>query len=302
MYPAGDRHDQASEVHMAELIREQLLRRTREELPHAVEVEVSRVEPREDGLVEVSADVWAETDSQKAILIGKGGRMVREVGTAARRELERELGREGLPRPQGPGPPALASRRRRCSTGSASTESRSLCEPTGRLASSVCEDAQRLEGRAGPKHPKLERTLEPSAAPNLFPARPRAGPRRTDRGARVGVAVRVDRRWQGRGPERLRRGLRRQARAEAGEDGAGDDPGDRRRQRQRRPDCSRSLPAYQGASGLGLRPPQPSFRGHVRVRGRRRRGGRRLLPRLQLRPRLRIRRPLRLQLGLRRPR
>jgi len=92
MYPAGDRHDQASEVHMAELIREQLLRRTREELPHAVEVQVSRVEPREDGLVEVSADVWAETDSQKAILIGKGGRMVRDVGTAARRELERELG------------------------------------------------------------------------------------------------------------------------------------------------------------------------------------------------------------------
>ncbi len=92
MYPSGEHHDQASEVHLAELIREQLLRRTREELPHAIEVEVSTPERREDGLVEIHADVWAETDSQKAILIGKGGRMVREVGTAARRELERELG------------------------------------------------------------------------------------------------------------------------------------------------------------------------------------------------------------------
>lgn len=92
MYPPGDRTDQASEIHLAELIREQILRRTREELPHAVEVEVSSFERREDGIAEVRADVWAETDSQKAILIGKGGRMVREVGTAARRELERELG------------------------------------------------------------------------------------------------------------------------------------------------------------------------------------------------------------------
>ncbi|MDQ3102554.1 MAG: GTPase Era [Actinomycetota bacterium] len=92
MYPAGDVSDQASEIHLAELIREQILRRTREELPHAIDVEVSSYERREDGLVEVAADVWAETDSQKAILIGKGGRMVREIGTAARREVERELG------------------------------------------------------------------------------------------------------------------------------------------------------------------------------------------------------------------
>ena len=47
---------------------------------------------REDGIIEVRADVWAESQSQKKILVGKGGRMVREVGTAARRELERELG------------------------------------------------------------------------------------------------------------------------------------------------------------------------------------------------------------------
>ena len=49
-------------------------------------------ELRDDGLFEIRAQVWAETESQKAILIGKGGRMIRDVGTAARRELERELG------------------------------------------------------------------------------------------------------------------------------------------------------------------------------------------------------------------
>ena len=92
LYPPEERTDQPSDIHLAELIREQVLRRTREELPHAVEVAVEEVSEREDGLIEVRAQIWAETDSQKSILIGKGGRMVREVGTAARKELERELG------------------------------------------------------------------------------------------------------------------------------------------------------------------------------------------------------------------
>jgi GTP-binding protein Era len=92
LYPPEDRSDQPSQVHLAELIREQVLRRTHEELPHAVEVAVEEVTEREDGLIEVRAQVWAETESQKAILIGKGGRMIRDIGTAARKELERELG------------------------------------------------------------------------------------------------------------------------------------------------------------------------------------------------------------------
>jgi GTP-binding protein Era len=91
LYPPEDRSDQASAVHLAELIREQVLRRTHEELPHAVEVTLMEVATRDDGLVEISAQVWAETDSQKSILIGKGGRMIREIGTAARKEIEREL-------------------------------------------------------------------------------------------------------------------------------------------------------------------------------------------------------------------
>ena len=92
LYPPEERSDQPSEVHLAELIREQVLRRTREELPHAVEVAVEDVTTRPDGLVEIRAQIWAESGSQKSILIGKGGRMVRDIGTAARKELERELG------------------------------------------------------------------------------------------------------------------------------------------------------------------------------------------------------------------
>lgn len=92
MYDAADHSDQPSDVHIAELIREQVLRRTREELPHAVEVDVREMERRDDGLVEIRADIWAESDSQKAILIGKRGQMVQAVGTAARKEIERDLG------------------------------------------------------------------------------------------------------------------------------------------------------------------------------------------------------------------
>ena len=92
LYPPEDRSDSASETHLAELIREQVLRRTRAEVPHAVEVMVESAELRDDGLFEVRAQVWVETESQKAILIGRGGRMIRDIGTAARGELERELG------------------------------------------------------------------------------------------------------------------------------------------------------------------------------------------------------------------
>ncbi len=93
LYPPQDRSDLAEHVHLAELVREQVLRRTREELPHAVEVEVSEIHEREDGLLRVHASVWAESESQGAILIGAGGRMVKAIGTAARREIEAATGR-----------------------------------------------------------------------------------------------------------------------------------------------------------------------------------------------------------------
>jgi GTPase len=92
LFPPEQRSDLPSEVLLAELIREQVLRRTRDELPHAVEVEVGEVAHREDGVVEVHAHIWAEAESQKGILIGSSGRKIKEIGTAARTELERELG------------------------------------------------------------------------------------------------------------------------------------------------------------------------------------------------------------------
>jgi GTP-binding protein Era len=92
LYPPEDRSDLSTEVRLAELIREQALRRTHQEIPHAVEVMIDGVEWREDGLVEVRAQLWVEAPSQKRILVGKGGSMVRQIGTAARKELERELG------------------------------------------------------------------------------------------------------------------------------------------------------------------------------------------------------------------
>jgi GTPase len=93
LYPPADTSDLSVEVRIAELVREQVLLRTREEVPHSVEVEVDELEEREDGLLVVRARVWAETESQKGILVGAGGRMVRAVGTGARKEIERMLGR-----------------------------------------------------------------------------------------------------------------------------------------------------------------------------------------------------------------
>jgi GTPase len=74
-------------------VREQVLLRTRDEVPHAVEVEIDELEEREDGLVLVVARVWAESESQKGILIGSRGKMVKAIGSAARPEIEALLGR-----------------------------------------------------------------------------------------------------------------------------------------------------------------------------------------------------------------
>ncbi|HET7573606.1 MAG TPA: GTPase Era, partial [Solirubrobacterales bacterium] len=92
MYPPEDRSDQSSELMLAELIREQVLNRTRQEIPHSVEVKVNELGPRDDGLVVVRAEVWAESESQKGILIGRRGVKIGEIGSAARRSLEAELG------------------------------------------------------------------------------------------------------------------------------------------------------------------------------------------------------------------
>ncbi len=92
LFPASDHSDQSLEVLLAELVREQVLRRTFQEVPHAVEVVVDDIEKVRGGLVRVRALVWVEAESQKGILIGAGGSMIKAIGTAARKEIQRELG------------------------------------------------------------------------------------------------------------------------------------------------------------------------------------------------------------------
>jgi GTP-binding protein Era len=84
------RSDQAESTVLAELVREQVLIRTREEVPHAVEVEIEDIEAR-DGKFRIDAVLLVETESQKGILIGSGGRMIKAIGVGARRAIEREL-------------------------------------------------------------------------------------------------------------------------------------------------------------------------------------------------------------------
>jgi GTP-binding protein Era len=91
-FEPGQASDQTEEVRLAELVREQVLRRTREEVPHAVEVQVEAIEHAREDLVRVEAVVLVETESQKGILIGAGGQMIKSIGIAARRAIERELG------------------------------------------------------------------------------------------------------------------------------------------------------------------------------------------------------------------
>ena len=87
-FPQEQRTDLSVEDQLAELIREKALILTRDEVPHAITVEVEGIDEKS-----IRADVVVETESQKQILIGKGGSMVREIGTRARPEIEALLGR-----------------------------------------------------------------------------------------------------------------------------------------------------------------------------------------------------------------
>ncbi len=93
-YPEGELTDEPEEVLMAELIREAALEGVRDELPHSLAVVIEEVSPREgrDDLIDVHANLFVERSSQKGIVIGKGGARLREVGTAARTQIEKLLG------------------------------------------------------------------------------------------------------------------------------------------------------------------------------------------------------------------
>ena len=92
LFGPDQRSDQPLELQVAEVIREALLNRLYDEVPHASEVAVEEVLRRENGGWYVKAAIWVETDSQRAIVIGKQGRMVKAVGSAARKALELLLG------------------------------------------------------------------------------------------------------------------------------------------------------------------------------------------------------------------
>jgi GTP-binding protein Era len=93
-YPDGELTDEPEEILMAELIREAALEGVRDELPHSLAVVIDEANPREgrDDLIDVHAVLYVERDSQKGIVIGKGGARLREVGTAARSQIEKLLG------------------------------------------------------------------------------------------------------------------------------------------------------------------------------------------------------------------
>ena len=76
----------------AEIIREKVLQLTRDEVPHAVAVQVQEMKDRPNGLVYVRADIFVERDSQKAILIGAKGKMLKEISQRARTDMEAFLG------------------------------------------------------------------------------------------------------------------------------------------------------------------------------------------------------------------
>jgi GTP-binding protein Era len=92
LFGIEERSDQPHEVLLAELIREAVIKRTFHEVPHAVEVVIEEVDSESEQLTRVRALIWVETPSQKGILIGAHGAMIKAIGIAARKELERELG------------------------------------------------------------------------------------------------------------------------------------------------------------------------------------------------------------------
>jgi len=92
LYPPDLLSDDTEEQLFAELIREQILRQTEDEIPHSVAVKVERVQERASGRLYIDAVIYVERDSQKGIIIGKRGDKLKTIATAARQEMERLLG------------------------------------------------------------------------------------------------------------------------------------------------------------------------------------------------------------------
>jgi GTP-binding protein Era len=93
-YPGDQITDQTEREIAAELIREQVLRHTHHEIPHSVAVVIEEFAARTETLTYVGANVFVERESQRGIIIGKGGAMLRKIGSAARTQIERLSGTE----------------------------------------------------------------------------------------------------------------------------------------------------------------------------------------------------------------
>jgi len=91
-FPPDAKSDQPDQLLAGELIREKYLVRLREELPHSLAVVINELETLDNGVMRIDATAYVERDSQKGMVIGKGGRLVRDVGTAARADLEKLFG------------------------------------------------------------------------------------------------------------------------------------------------------------------------------------------------------------------
>jgi GTPase len=91
-YPGDIVTDQMERFMAAEIIREKIMGKTTEEVPHSVAVDVQNWVEREDGLVEIGANIYVEREGQKGIIIGEKGKMLKDIGMLARRDIERLLG------------------------------------------------------------------------------------------------------------------------------------------------------------------------------------------------------------------
>ncbi|WEK53044.1 MAG: GTPase Era [Candidatus Cohnella colombiensis] len=91
-YPADQITDHPEQFVCAELIREKILQMTRDEIPHSIAVEIESMSKEDNGLVKIGAVIYVERDSQKGIIIGKSGALLKEIGKQARQDMERLLG------------------------------------------------------------------------------------------------------------------------------------------------------------------------------------------------------------------
>lgn len=92
LFPSDQKSDQTEDFLIGELIREKVFRLTHREVPYSTAVRLKWLSERDDGIVEIKAEIIVERESQKGILIGKGGKMIKKIGSLARADIETLLG------------------------------------------------------------------------------------------------------------------------------------------------------------------------------------------------------------------